>query len=278
MKFDGKNVLITGAGAGIGRDIAVQFAERGARLVVLEADAERLAQLQAALPEHHAGHLLLKVDVTSTEQLNQAFAQIADRLSALDVLVNNVGDSLGLFKPLEDCTDDEIDQLYAINLRHVLTVTRRALPLLKQHQGEQASIVHVSSIEGFRGIPNLSVYAAMKAALSGLTKSLAIELGAFGIRVNQIAPESTETPQVPISAFIKPQYRDRVADWIPLGRFGQVRDMSNAVLFLASDLAGWISGTTLHVDGGALAAGGWYRTPQGGWTLAPVIETSGFGF
>ncbi|MCY1545865.1 3-oxoacyl-[acyl-carrier-protein] reductase [compost metagenome] len=67
-------------------------------------------------------------------------------------------------------------------------------------------------------------------------------------------------------------------DWIPLGRFGEVRDMCNAVLFLASDQASWITGTTLHVDGGALAAGGWYRTPQGGWTLAPVIETSGFAF
>lgn len=278
MMFDGKTVLITGAGAGIGREIAEQFAERGARLVVLESDAQRLAQLQAAVVPHRDGHLLLNTDVTSVAQLDQAFSEITSSLSALDILVNNVGDSLGLFKPLEACTDDEIDRLYAINLRHVLTVTRRALPLLKKHSGEQASIVHVSSIEGFRGIPNLAVYAAMKAALSGLTKSLAIELGAFGIRVNQIAPESTETPQVPISAFIKPQYQDRVADWIPLGRFGTVRDMSNAVLFLASDQAGWITGTTLHVDGGALAAGGWYRTPQGGWTLAPVIETSGFGF
>lgn len=278
MKFEGKTVLITGGGAGMGRDMAEQFAERGARLVVLEADAARVEDVRAALLRYGPGHLVLHTDVTCNVQLDQAFATIAQNCASLEVLVNNVGDSLQIFKPLEDYSDEDFERLYAINLRQVFQVTRRALPLLKRHSGEQGSVVNVASIEGFRGIPNLSVYAALKMALSGFTKSLALDLGQHRIRVNQIAPESTETPQVPINAYMKPEHRERVEHWIPLGRFGEVRDMSNAVLFLASDMAGWITGTTLHVDGGALAAGGWYRTPQGGWTLAPVIESSGFLF
>ncbi|TDF85936.1 SDR family NAD(P)-dependent oxidoreductase [Pseudomonas sp. H9] len=276
MDFKGKTVLVTGGGAGIGQDLVMRFAELGARLVVLERDAERVEALGRALATTEARHLLLHTDVTSAEQLDQAFTSIGEQCASLDVLVNNVGDSLQIFKPLEDCSDDDFDRLYAVNLGQVLQVTRRAIPLLRRHGFEQASIVNIASIEGFRGIPYLSAYAAFKAALGGFTKSLALELAAARIRVNQIAPETTDTAQVPVSNFIHPEYRERVGDWIPLGRFGEVRDMSNAVLFLASDQASWITGTTLHVDGGALAAGGWYRTPQGGWTLAPVIERSGF--
>jgi len=133
-------------------------------------------------------------------------------------------------------------------------------------------------VEAFRALPNCSVYAAFKAALSGFTKSLALELGPVGIRVNQIAPESTETPQLPLSQMIAAEHREQVPLWIPLGRFGKAEDMAGAALFLASPLSGWVTGTTLHVDGGALAAAGWYRDPKGTWTHVPVIRGNGFNF
>lgn len=278
ISFERRKVLITGGGTGIGRATVEKFATLKAHVRVIESDATRAADVETWLAAHGDEHRVFRGDVTQARDVKDVFAQLAASDGALDVLVNNVGDSLQMAKPFEDYSDAEIDRLYGANLRHVFEVTRSALPLLKRHGGRTASIVSVSTIEAFRGIPNLAVYSAFKAALTGFTKSLAVELGHHGIRVNQVAPEATETTQLPLSQFIKPAYRERVADWIPLGRYGAADDVADAVIYLASDMASWVSGTTLHVDGGAMAAGGWYRTPQGGWTIAPVIETSGFNF
>ncbi|HQZ03868.1 MAG TPA: SDR family NAD(P)-dependent oxidoreductase [Thauera sp.] len=278
ISFDNRTVLVTGGGSGIGRATVEKFATLKARVRVIESDATRAADVEAWLSAQGEGHRVFHGDVTQANDVNRVFAELAATNEALDVLVNNVGDSLQMAKPFEDYSDTDIDRLYSANLRHVFEITRSALPLLKRHAGRTASIVNVSTIEAFRGIPNLAVYSAFKAALTGFTKSLAVETGRFGIRVNQVAPEATETAQLPLSLFIKPEYRERVADWIPLGRFGEADDIADAVIYLSSDMAGWVSGTTLHVDGAAMAAGGWYRTPQGGWTIAPVIESNGFNF
>ena len=129
-----------------------------------------------------------------------------------------------------------------------------------------------------RGIPVTVVYSAFKAAITGFTRSLALDLAPSGIRVNAIAPETTETEQVKPSAFILPQYREHVRRWNPLGRFGVPTDAAGCAVFLASELSAWMTGTTLHLDGGALAAGGWYRTPDERWTIVPVISDSGLSF
>ena len=121
----------------------------------------------------------------------------------LDVLVNNVGDFLNVVKPFERTTEEEWDALYAVNLRHMFLVTRAAIPLLR-HAARGASIINLSTIEAFRGIPMAAVYSAFKSAVTGFTRSLALELGPHGIRVNAIAPETTETEQVKPSLFIPP--------------------------------------------------------------------------
>ena len=277
IDFAGKTVLVTGGGVGIGRAIVEAFAQAGAQLVVAEVDAERAAAVRDWLASRGSDALVVEVDVTRKDQVAALAEQIEARFGGLNVLVNNVGDSLMIAKPFDAYSDDDIDRLYAVNLQHIFRVTRAVLPLLRR-QGAGGSIISLSSIEAFRGIPNCSVYSAFKAAIGGFTKSLALELGPVGIRVNQIAPESTETPQLPMSLMLAPEHSAQLPNWIPLGRFGQPEDMAGAALFLASPLSGWVTGTTLHVDGGALAAAGWYRDPKGTWTNVPVISGNGFNF
>ncbi len=139
------------------------------------------------------------------------------------------------------------------------------------------NIINVSTIEAFRGIPNCAVYSAYNCAITGFTRSLALELGPEQIRVNAIAPETTETLQVRPSSWIPEEHRHREPYWIPLGRFGRPDDAAGCAVFLASELSAWVTGTTIHLDGGALAAGGFYRTPGGRWTNLPIVEGAGIG-
>lgn len=277
LNFNEKVVLVTGGGAGIGRATAEAFGKAGASVVVAEINEERAADVRSALESAGVPCLVSVTDVTDRAAVDALMAQVDQRFGGLDVLVNNAGDFLGIVKPFEFYTDDDIEQVYAINLKSVMLVSRAAIPLLRKH-GAGGSIISVSSIEAFRGIPNTVVYAAMKHGITGFTRALALELGPEGIRVNAIAPETTDTPQVPVHAMVAEEHRHHIPRWIPLGRFGTPEDMAGTALFLASDLAGWITGSTINVDGGALAAAGWYRDPKGMWTNVPVISGNGFNF
>ncbi|MEM5275478.1 SDR family NAD(P)-dependent oxidoreductase [Cupriavidus taiwanensis] len=273
MDFTDKTVLVTGGGAGIGLATAQAFLDQGARVAILELDAQRADHAHELLGRTGADVLVVQGDAADAGTVRELAAQIERRFGRLDVLVNNVGDFLRIARPFEDYTDGEIASLYAANLGHVFTVTRAMLPLLRR--GESGSIVSVSSIEAFRGIPYCSVYGAFKAAITGFTQSLALELAPARIRVNLIAPETTETPQVPVSQMVAAEHQHRIPSWIPLGRFGTPQDIADGILFLAGPRAAWITGTALHVNGGALAAAGWYRDPSGAWTNMPVIVGNG---
>jgi NAD(P)-dependent dehydrogenase (short-subunit alcohol dehydrogenase family) len=268
-----KVAIVTGGGGGIGRSISETFAAHGARVVVAERDAQRAHDTVKAIQERGGSALAAVVDVQEQDQVAELTKAALGAWGQVDVLVNNVGDFLGA-KPFVRTTEQDWEALYRINLKHVFYCTHAIAPHMIE-RGRGGSIINVSTIEAFRGIPGAAVYSAFNAGITGFTRSMALELGPHRIRVNAIAPETTETLQVPIMQWIPPKYRDRVPYWIPLGRFGTPDDGAGCALFLASDLSAWVSGTTLHMDGGALAAGGFYRIPGGGWTNLPVVTGGG---
>lgn len=264
----GRRVLVTGGAQGIGRAICELFLQAGARVMAVDCDGDALEVMSQSLAEERLSTRC--VDVEKSDQLPSLMSELEQQWGALDVLVNNVGGFLGLVKPLEQMSDEDIDRLYSVNLRQIMCVTRDAIPLLKR--GTEQSIIAISSIEGFRAMPNISPYGAFKQAINGLVRSLALELGEFGIRVNAIAPETTETAHVAPSQWMSHEDYQRQSQWIPLGRFGRPEDSAGCALFLASNLSQWVTGTTIHCDGGALAAAGWYRNRKGQWTNTPIVD------
>lgn len=271
--LDGKVAVVTGGGGGIGRGISETFAAHGAKVVVAERDAVRARETAESIRKVGGQALECVVDVQERAEVDRLLAATLTAFGGVDVLVNNVGDFLGS-RPFTQTSEADWEALYRINLKHVFHCSHAFVPRLIE-QGRGGSIINVSTIEAFRGIPNCAVYSAFNCGVTGFTKSLALELGPHRIRVNAIAPETTETLQVPIRRWLHPEHRSREPYWIPIGRFGTPDDHAGAALFLATDLSAWVTGTTIHVDGGALAAGGFYRTPDGDWTNLPVVTSGG---
>ncbi|MGC6475773.1 MAG: SDR family NAD(P)-dependent oxidoreductase [Parvibaculales bacterium] len=273
----GKIALITGGGAGIGRAIAEAFALHGAKTIIADKDKNRCESIESDFKQKGYEVMVAHTDVTVSEQVQEMMSNIDQHFGQLNILVNNVGDFLELIKPFKEFTDDEIDALFNANLNSMFKVTRAAIPLMEK-AGAGGSIINISSIEAFRGIPTAVVYSAFKHAITGFTRSLALDLGPHGVRVNAIAPETTETEQVSPVAMTPEQHKDHIPRWNPSGRFGKPSDAAGCALFLASDMSAWVNGTTINLDGGALAAAGWYRTPSNQWTVAPIVTGDGFGY
>jgi 3-oxoacyl-[acyl-carrier protein] reductase len=272
----GKVALITGGGAGIGRATSELFAEAGMKIAVAEIDPERVAAVEKSWSDAGYDFLVIEADVRKVDDVARVLQSIDERFGRLDVLVNNVGDFLGYKKPFEQSTETEWQELYAVNLLHMFHVTKATIPMLRQ--SGSGSIINLSTVEAFRGIPLTVVYAAFKAAITGFTQSLAVELGADGIRVNAIAPETTNSAQIVATPRVPAENRDYIKRWFPIGRFGEGADSAGAALYLASNrLSGWVTGSTINVDGGALAAGAWMRLPDGkSFTHLPIIVADGY--
>jgi 3-oxoacyl-[acyl-carrier protein] reductase len=266
----GKVAVVTGGGGGIGKSVSRTFAAHGARVVVAERDAQRAAETVQAIEEAGGEALASVVDVQDKVQVARLTEETMAAFGRVDVLVNNVGDFLGIRKSFLRSTEEDWEVLYNVNLKHMFFCTHAIAPKIIEH-GEGGSIINVSTIEAFRGIPGGVVYSAFKGAITQFTKSLALELGRHHIRVNAIAPETTRSLQVPIDEWVPEDKKDLIPYCIPLERFGEPEDLAGVAVFLASDLSRWVTGTTVNLDGGALAAGGFYRKPEGGWTNRPWI-------
>jgi len=263
--LDGKVAIVTGGGGGIGRGIVERFVAEGASVVFAEIDEARARETQVSVGERS---IAVICDVREPEAAPALVTAARDNFGRVDVLVNNVGHFGGARKAFHEQRDEEWDELYRVNLGHVLWCTRAVLPMLLA-QGDGGSIVNVSTIEAFRAIPTRAVYSAYKSAITGLTRSLAVEYGHARVRVNAIAPDVTETLQVPYGKWVGPDDQHMIPAWVPLGRFGRPDDAAGVAVFLASDLSAFVTGTTVHVDGGTYAASGWFPTEEGGWTNRP---------
>ncbi len=258
--------LVTGAGAGIGKGIALAFAAFGARVAVVELDEERARRTASEIEATGGQALAIPADVRDGEALAAAVAATVAGLGGLDVLVNNVG---GTFRaPFLETTEKGWDALVRANLKTVFHGTRLAAPQMIA-QGRGGSILNIVSIEGRRAAPLYAAYAACKAGVINFTQSMAVELAPHGIRVNAIAQDICLTGGV--APLLGEAERARHEFLVPLGRAGVPEDIAGAAVFLASDLAAYVTGVTLPVDGGTQAAGGWYRDPDGeAWLLGPA--------
>lgn len=246
--------VVTGGGAGVGRGIAAGLKEFGANVAIWERDAETCAATAAEL-----GVLGIVADVRDGTAVDAALRQTAEELGPVSILVNNAG---GVFaSALLDTSENGWDALYRANLRHVLLCTQRVARQLVA-DGRPGSVISLTSIEGVRAAPGYAAYAAAKAGVINYTRTAAFELARHGIRVNAIAPDITVTEGL---LKLSPEgMRPELSQAVPMGRLGDVDDIAGAAVFLASDLARYITGQTLHVDGGTQAAGGWYHDPQSG--------------
>jgi len=267
----GKVALVAGGGGGLGRAAALDLARAGTAVALCDIDAKSLGATAAEARDLGAETIEQVFDVRDHEALAGFFDAVHLHHRRLDVLVNVVG---GTFKaPFLEVNAKGRDTLVRTNFSWVADAISLAASLMVAG-GRGGSIVNLTSIEGHRASPGFAVYGAMKAALAHLTRTLAVELGPSGIRINCIAPDFVPTAgmgEVVAQAGSGPRSGADPGDslTIPLGRKGRLEDIGNCVLFLASDLSSYVTGTTLHPDGGALAASGWMHWPDEGFTARP---------
>ena len=263
--------VVTGAGGGIGAATARLFAQHGAQVVIADIDGQLAQQTADAITSSGGSALVIVTDVRDGDQVAALARTVLDRCGRVDVLVNNVGHWVRHPGPFVTTDPRLWDELYRVNLHHVFLVTRAFLPaMIEQHAG---AIVNVSSVEGLRGYPEDPVYAAFKAAVIHFTRSLAVQVGGDGVRVNAIGPDVTESLQVPYSQWLSADEQTQWPQWVPVGRMGQPEDQARVILFLASDLSAFVTGHTIPTDGGTGAAGGWFRSSRRAdreWTNRPA--------
>lgn len=243
MRLMNKTAIVTGGGSGFGAGICRKFAQEGARVMV--ADINMDAAQSVAL---EIDGIAIKVDVADNASVAAMAAGAFQAFGTLDYLINNAGIT-HLPMPLEDVTEDEFDRVFAVNSKSVYLTARHIIPHMKVNK--TGSVVNVASTAGLSPRPNLNWYNASKGWMITATKTMAVELAPFGIRVNALCPVAGETPL--LSSFMgedTPEMRAKFLSTIPIGRFSTPQDLANAACFLCSDEASMITGTALEVDGG----------------------------
>lgn len=241
-----KVALITGASRGIGRAIALKFAQNGANVIINYSSSQSQAEeLKEEIEKIGTKAMIIKCDVSNADEVSQMFSQVEKEFGRLDILVNNAGITKdGLILRMNE---EDFDKVIAINLKGAFLCARAAAKMMvKQRSG---NIIYISSVVGIAGNIGQANYAASKAGIIGLTKSLAKELASRNIRVNAIAPGFIKTDMTEV---LSDKVKEVMLSSIPLGRFGEADEVANVALFLASNLSSYITGQVIVVDGGMI--------------------------
>ncbi len=274
----GQVAIVTGGGGGLGRAIALAFADAGADVVIADIVPERCEEVAARVRDCGRQALPVAMDAADTTLMRDMVARAERHFGRIDILVNNAGgvSKRGFLEQSERSWRKHID----LNLVSMLTATQATVPVMIKG-GRGGNIINITSIEASRAAPGFSVYAACKAGMNNFTRTLALELASENIRVNAIAPDYTVTPgtrgnatgPVDEAKWFKPS--DAQIEFtrrrIPLGAAGDAEDIGKAALFLASQMSNYVTGIVLPVDGGTFASSGWIRDDNDAWTLTGQI-------
>ncbi len=243
MKLKDKNVFITGSGQGIGKQIAIAMAKEGANVAVGDINIENAGAAAQEIRSLGRKSIAIKLDVSKQNEVIAAFETFKNEFGVIDILVNNAGitkDTLVL-----RMKDDDWDAVINVNLKGTFLCSREAIKLMVKQQ--HGNIVSISSVVAFTGNPGQANYSASKAGIVGLTKTIAKEYASRGIKANAVAPGFIQTA---MTETIPEKIREEMKKNIPLGYFGAPEDVANAVIFLASSDADYVTGQVLHINGG----------------------------
>jgi len=244
-RLQGKCALITGAGAGIGRSIAVLFASEGAQVAIVDQDATGAAETRGQIEQQGGRGRAFTADVSRSAEVAQVVREIGEHFGALHILINNAG--ITGRRSFADLAEKEWDRVMAVNLKGAMLFSQQALPLLKKQPGSK--IVNIASVELSHHSPKLTAYAASKGGLASLSRALALELARHKINVNYICPGMIRSDMT--RRYLKRWlFRKYIEHRTPLGRLGEPEDVARVALFLASDDAEFITGAGITVDGG----------------------------
>jgi NAD(P)-dependent dehydrogenase (short-subunit alcohol dehydrogenase family) len=248
--LEGHIAVVTGGGSGIGRAIAVGYAKEGARVVILDANAEGSSETEKAIKAAGGKASSFKLDVTEREACRRVAAEIGEKIGQVSILVNNAGiNRRNAFTADPEAVIKDWQDIMAINVNGVFNVTHAFLGQLRATKGR---IVNIGSIQSFMHVrtPNSPAYTTSKHAVLGLTRALAAELGKDGVRVNAIGPGLIETPLNAHVRATNPALVKTFLEHTPLGRAGKPEDIVGPAIFLASDLSAYVTGSVVMADGG----------------------------
>jgi NAD(P)-dependent dehydrogenase (short-subunit alcohol dehydrogenase family) len=248
MRLPDKTALVSGAGSGLGRAAAERFAEEGATVVVADVDAESAAETVDRIEADGGDAVARELDVTDADAVHETVDATVESYG-LDVMVNNAGVAHDRC-PVEEMDEADRDRVVDVNVNGVWNGCHAALPHLKE-QGS-GSIINTASFAGVTGVGQLAAYSMTKGAVVTLTHAIAAEAGPDGVRANAVCPAITDTPMArgENDGEEWDRLKSQMAEQYPLRRLGEPRDQANAMLYLASDEAEWVTGQTLSVDGG----------------------------
>jgi glucose 1-dehydrogenase len=247
MRLKGKNALVTGSSRGIGRGIALRFAQEGANVAINYVGAKEAAEeAQRAVEAFGVRSVILPADISSAAEVRDLVEAAAAALGPLDILVNNAG--IEKHAPFWEVTEADYDKVLDVNLKGTFFATQAMVKHL-MNGSRQGRIINLSSVHEEVPFPNFTAYCMSKGGMRMFTRNLAVELGSLGITVNNIAPGAIETP-INSNLLRNPAKLNALLGHIPLARLGQPEDVAGLAVFLASDDAAYVTGSTYYVDGG----------------------------